>query len=248
MEPSDTTGGKITSDVRLLDGATLLALLIIVVEILVSIGAYPFLPALVPSHWDAAGQVNGTMPKWLNALLFPGMSLFLFLVLRGAMQIGPTLGQASSKRANKTIVNLILVGILLFMLVIQLTTTAIALGVPVDITFIISLALSALFIFLGNFMGKLRRNFWAGIRTPWTIASETVWERTHRLAGWLFVLAGLAGLATSFVPFLRIWGLVAAIMLACFIPVGYSYYAYQRYTVDGREPLSPPFDGGGDVD
>ena len=244
MDPADNTSGKITPNARFLDGATLLALSIIVAQILVSIGTYPFLPAIVPSHWDASGQVNGTMPKWLNAILYPGISIVLFLVLRGLVQIGPSLGGSSARRANKAIVNLILVAILLFMLVVQLTTTAIALGVRIDITLIISLALSLLFIFLGNYMGKLRRNFWAGIRTPWTLASETVWERTHRLAGWLFVGAGLLGIILSFVPPLRIWGLVVAILLASFIPVGYSYYAYRRYTVGGREPLSPPFDGG----
>lgn len=242
MEPSDNASGKITPNVRFLDGITLLALLIIVAQIIISIGTYPFLPAIVPSHWDAAGNVNGTMPKWLNAVLYPGMSILLFAILRGIMQISPSLGQANARRANKAVVDIILVGILLFLLVLQLTTTAIALGVKVDVTFVISLALSVLFIFLGNFMGKLRRNFWAGIRTPWTLASETVWERTHRLAGWLFVGAGLVGIFMSFVPPLRIWGVVVAILLASFIPVGYSYYAYRRYTVDGKEPLSPPFD------
>ena len=244
MDPSDATGGKITPNVRFLDGATLLALVIIAAQILVSIVSYPFLPAIVPSHWDASGHVNGTMPKLLNAILVPGISIFLFIVLRGVMQISPMLGQANARRANRAIINLILVGILLFMLIIQLTTTAISLGVQLDITMIISLAISVLFIFLGNYMGKLRRNFWAGIRTPWTLTSETVWERTHRVAGWLFVGAGLVGIITSFVPLLRLWGLVVAILLASFIPVIYSYYAYRRSTVDDREPLSPPFDSG----
>ncbi len=243
MDPSDNVSGKITPDGRFLDRIALLALLIIVAQILISIGTYPFLPAIVPSHWDASGNVNGTMPRWLNAILYPGMSILLFVILRGVMKISPSLGQSNARRANRAVVDIILVGILLFMLIIQLTTTAIALGFKVDVTFVINLALSVLFIFLGNYMGKLRRNFWAGIRTPWTIASETVWERTHRLAGWLFVGAGLVGIITSFVPPLRIWGLVVAILLASFIPVGYSYYIYRRYTVDGKEPLSPPFDG-----
>jgi len=242
MDPSDNTSGKITPNVRFLDGATLLALSIIVVQVLVAIGTYPFLPPMVPSHWNAAGQVNGYLPKLVNAILFPGISIFLFLLLRGLMRIGPTLGQANAKRANKTVVNLILTAILLFMLIIQVTTTSIALGAQIDVTMIITLAVSALFIFLGNYMGKLRRNFWAGIRTPWTLASDTVWERTHRLGGWLFVLAGLVGIVSSFIPPLRIWGLLAAVALAVLIPTVYSYYAYRRYTIDGQEPLSPPFD------
>ena len=105
------------------------------------------------------------------------MSLALFFILRLVMQISPRLGYANQRRANTEVVNLILVGILLFMLVIQLTITAYALGLPVDITFVVSLAISVLFIFLGNYLGKLRRNFWAGIRTPWTLASKSVPQR-----------------------------------------------------------------------
>jgi uncharacterized membrane protein len=244
MDPTDNTSEKITPNARFLDGPALVALAIIAAQILVSIVSYPLLPAQVPSHWNAAGQINGYMPKWLYVIFEPGMSLFIFVLLRGLIKIGPTLGQANAKRANMTIVNLILIGVLLFLLIIQLTTTAIALGAQIDVTLIVSLSVSALFIFIGNYMGKLRRNFWAGIRTPWTLASDIVWERTHRLGGWLFVAAGLIGMLTSFVPFLRIWGLLAAAALAAIIPTIYSYFAYRRYTIDGHEPLSPPFDGG----
>jgi len=73
--------------------------------------------------------------------------------------------------------NLILDGILLFMLIVQLTTTAVAFGVPIDLTFVICLSISLLFIFLENYMGKLRRNFWAGIRTPWTLSRKNVQQK-----------------------------------------------------------------------
>lgn len=239
MDPTDE---KITSNARFIDGPALVAIAIIAAQIIVSIVSYPMLPPMVPSHWNAAGQINGYMPRLLYVIFEPGLSIVLFLVLRGVMYIGPTIGQASAKRANRTIINLILVAILLFMLILQLTITAIALGAHIDMTLIIGLSVSVLFIFLGNYLGKLRRNFWAGIRTPWTLASDTVWERTHRLGGWLFVAAGLLGILTSFVPFLRLWGLLAAAVLAVIIPSIYSYFAYRRYTVDGQEPLSPPFD------
>jgi len=95
---------------------------------------------------------------------------------------------------------------------------------------VMNLALSLLLIFLGNYMGKLRRNFWAGIRTPWTILNETVWERTHRLGGWLFVLAGLIGLVTTFIPPLRFWGVMSALFAVIVILVVYSYIEYERVT------------------
>ena len=122
MEPSDNAGDKVTSKSSFFNGTTILALLIIVVQILVSAGTYPFLPPMVPSHFDASGQVNGYLPKLVNAILLPGISLMLFLILRFATQVGPNLGYRNQRRANTQVVNLILVGILLFMLVIQLLT------------------------------------------------------------------------------------------------------------------------------
>ena len=245
MEPSDNANDKIAPRTSFFNGPTILALLIIVVQILISAGTYPFLPAQVPSHFDASGNVNGYLPKLVNAILVPGISIVLFLILRFITQIGPNLGYRNQQRANMQVVNLIMVGILLFMLVIQLLITDVALGVHVDIAFVVTLAVSVLFIFVGKYLGKLRRNFWAGIRTPWTLASEVAWERTHRLGGWLFVLVGLIGLITSFFPPLRFIGLFVPLIVVVIVLVVYSYIAYRRYTVNGREPLSPPFDGSG---
>jgi len=123
------------------------------------------------------------------------------------------------------------------MLLVQIVTTAIALGFPIDMAFVMNLALSLLLIFLGNYMGKLRRNFWAGIRTPWTILNETVWERTHRLGGWLFVLAGLIGLVTTFIPPLRFWGVMSALFAVIVILVVYSYIEYERVTRGDRSQM-----------
>lgn len=198
------------------------------------------MPPIVPSHWDAAGHVSGYSPRLLHAILLPGISIGLFLLLRVLTAVGPRLGQ-QSQRANKNVINLLLVGILLFMLIVQLATTANVLGFPIDITMVISVALSLLLIFLGNNMGKLRRNFWGGIRTPWTITNATVWERTHRLAGLLFVGGGLLGIVVSFIPGVRLYGIIVIVLAASFIPVIYSYVVYQRVVVHGKQQLSPPF-------
>jgi len=241
MDRPEKDAEKITREPRTYSPITLFALLIIVAQILVSLATYPFLPNVVPSHWDAAGHINGYLPKWGHAILFPAMSLGIYILIRVLITAGPRLGY-QNQRSTPEVVNLILVAALLFMLIIQLTVTAIALSFPIDITFVISLCISLLFMFIGNYLGKLRRNFWAGIRTPWTLASGVVWERTHRLGGWLFVVGGLLGVIMSFVPPLRPWGLFVVIGLIVVVLCIYSYIIYQRYTVDGREPLSPPFD------
>lgn len=91
----------------------------------------------------------------------------------------------------------------------------------------------ALFALMGNVMGKVQRNFWMGIRTPWTLASETVWERTHRLAAWLWVASGLLGVVLVLigVPFLIAFGLL---MASIFWPVIYSLILYKRLQREGK--------------
>lgn len=241
MDPT-VNNEKIVPDRSLRRYTTYLAISIIVIQVLVAVVTYPFMPPIVPSHWDAAGNVNGYTSRLLNAILLPCISIGIYLLLRILSSVSPKLGN-QSQRSNKNVINLFLVAILLFMLIVQLATTAIVLGAHIDITIIISLALSLLFIFLGNYMGKLRRNFWGGIRTPWTLANETVWERTHRLAGILFVVGGLLGIVVSFIPFMRLYGIIVIVLAASFIPAIYSYVVYQRVVVHGNQRLSPPFDG-----
>lgn len=244
MEPTADNNEKIAPESVSLRYTPYLAIFILAIQVLVAVVSYPFLPTIVPSHWNATGQVDGYMPKLLNAILIPGISIGIYVLVRVFAAISPKLGNSNQgQRANTRIINLFLVGMLLFMLVVQLATTAIALGVGIDITLIIDLAMSLLFIFLGNYMGKLRRNFWGGIRTPWTLTNETVWERTHRFAGTAFVVAGVLGIVTSFIPFIRLYGITVLIIGAALLSVAYSYVVYQRVVVHGHKPLSPPFDG-----
>jgi uncharacterized membrane protein len=221
--------------------ATWLAIAIVLIQVIVSIATYPFLPARVPSHLNAAGQVDAYSPKWVNAVLFPLISIGIYILLRGLMAISPKLGN-HNPRANRDVMNLLLAGILLFTLIIQMTVTAIGLNIPINVTLVVSLALSLLFMFLGNYMGKLRRNFWVGMRTPWTLTSDQVWERTHRFAGWLLVGGGLLGIVLSFIPSIRLYGILGIVIAVSIVSVVYSYVIYHQLETNGKKPLSPPFE------
>lgn len=215
---------------------------IIAVQLIVGIYGFIVLPDTVPIHWGANGQPNGYGPKWVDTFLFPLISLGLYLLIRGLIVAGPRLGGRQSTNANLQIAKIIVVGIILFMLIVQLLVIEASLNVGFDMATAISLAVSVLFVFIGNFMGRMRRNFWMGIRTPWILTHSTVWERTHRLGGWLFVAVGLIGIVSSFIPFLRLWGLLVPLIAVTIFLVVYSYVYYQQVTRGGHETLSPPFD------
>lgn len=234
---------KIQPEVQAREPLSTLALVILGLQIVIAIGAFPFLPPIVPIHWDAAGQANQYASKWISTLLFPGLGIFIYLLLRYAPSIGPRLENHADTVASAHVRAILQVALLLFTLTVQLLVTAVSLGMPVDFPLVMSLTISVLYIVIGNYLGKVRRNFWLGIRTMWTLANSVVWERTHRLGAWLFVAAGLIGMLCSFIPSLRLWGiLVPSIASSIFLCV-YSYVCYQRQTQAGHEPLSPPFDG-----
>lgn len=241
MNTSHDAGNKITPKPALRGSIDLLIWAIIAIQIIVAVYGFVVLPDTVPIHWGINGQANGYGPKWTGTFLFPLLSTGIYVLIRVLLAISPRLGGRESAAANVQVGKIILTSIILFMLIVQLSTTAQALGVRFDMTVVVMLAISVLFIFLGNYMGKVRRNFWMGIRTPWTLTNSVVWERTHRLGGWLFVAAGLIGIPCSFIPALRFWGILGPIIAVSIFLYIYSYFCYQRVAQEQNEPLSSPF-------
>ena len=92
------------------------------------------------------------------------------------------------------------------------------------------------FALMGNVMGKVRRNFWMGVRTPWTLANDNVWNMTHRLTGWLWVGFGLLGLVLVLViPGESILiGCSVGLLVVVFYPVLYSLILYKRLEREGK--------------
>jgi uncharacterized membrane protein len=106
-------------------------------------------------------------------------------------------------------------------------------GILVDIGRWMMGGMFVMFAGMGNVMGKVRKNFFVGIRTPWTLASDTVWEATHRLAAWLFVGGSVVGLVLLLTPLNPMW-LIVVLLLIALMPVGYSLWLYKRLEAQGR--------------
>ena len=202
--------------------------LFILIAVVAAVWLYPELPARVPTHWDLQGNVNGTMPRFWGAA-FPALMIFGLAMLTAVLPvISPRRFEIAPFASVYNLLMLVVQGVIL---VIGLATLLVGAGYAVRIPTVAALATGVLFMVLGNYMGKLRKNFFVGIRTPWTLASDAVWERTHRLGGWVFMLAGLL-LVLGAIAGAPLWVSFSVIVPAALIPCVYSYVIYRQTTHD----------------
>lgn len=209
-------------------GTWIVSLIFVAMMLGVAVWIYPHLPAQTPVHWDVHDNVNGWMPRFWAAAIWP-------LVMVGMAVAYALLPVISPRRFEikpfARAYGIIVLATLAFMLVVGTVALLAGAGYHVSVDLVIPVAVGALLMVIGNFMGKFRKNFFIGIRTPWTLTSDVVWERTHRLAGWLFVLAGvvwvIGGLLNASPAVL-----VVAVLVAVLVPAIYSYVLYRR--VEGR--------------
>ena len=194
------------------------------VAVIAAVWLYPQLPAQMPTHWDLQGHVNGSMPRFWGAA-FPALMILALGMLT------PLLPRISPRRFEITpfahvyaIVMLATQGV---MLVVGLAVLLSGAGYALPMPAIAMLSVGVLLMVLGNYMGKLRKNFFIGIRTPWTLASDAVWERTHRLGGWLLMLTGLVTMIGVLIG-APAWLALTVIVAAVLIPCAHSFRVYRR--------------------
>ncbi|HMC09676.1 MAG TPA: DUF1648 domain-containing protein [Pirellulaceae bacterium] len=205
-----------------------LAVAATVLTLAASAAVYPWLPAQIPTHWNIQGQIDGHGSKQWAAFLTPAIMagvLGLFLVLPW---LSPKQFSLDTFRDTYWFIALALIVTLAY---IHGLTTLAALRGGLDITRAMLAGLLIMFGLLGRVMTSVRRNFWVGVRTPWTIASERVWDDTHRLAARLFVVAAVAGLVVVIlpVPLPAVFIVVMALIMgAALWPVVYSLIHYKQ--------------------
>ena len=199
---------------------------VLLASVILSVYFYQIFPAIVPTHWGFSGQVDGWCPKWLGAFLLPVLLFAIYFLFSWLPKIDP-------KRANyedfkktfavfKTAIMVVLFGI-------YIIASLNAVGVVVSVAFWTPVLIGLLFIVIGNYFGKIRNNYFVGIRTPWTLSSEDVWNKTHRLGGKLFVIGGILMMLNGFAPTMwRIGLLIAVIVLVSVVPIIYSYILYKK--------------------
>jgi len=151
---------------------------------------YPHLPSSVATHWNLHNQPNGYSQKWTLFLIGPGMMVAMMLLMYALSWLSPKNFEVDSFRSTYLQIMLMLVGMMAYFQVVILWANT---GHPLNVGRAIVGGICLIFTLLGNLMGKVRRNFYVGIRTPWALSNERVWNATHRFAGKTIVACGLAG-------------------------------------------------------
>ncbi len=201
-----------------------ISLTLIAVAFFVGVALYARLPDPMPAHWNAAGEIDGYMSRFWGVFLIPLITIGLL----GLFLVIPVIDPLKFNIAQfRGVFNWFIVAFVVYMLYIYALTLAAALGYPFNMTLMLIPVVGLLFIGVGYMTGKARRNFFIGIRTPWTLSSETVWDETHKLGSKTFMFGGVMTILSAFLGEAGIWLMLVA-MLAAFIPIVYSYILWRR--------------------
>lgn len=193
----------------------------------VSLAVFQRLPDRMIVHWDMSGNPNGSMPRWLGAFAGPLLILVSWGFLRAAPALDPRRENYEKFAAAYDITT---AALLTMLFATHLLLLALALGLPLPVPRVVSVMVGALFVVIGNVVPLARSNFIFGVRTPWTLSSDRVWARTHRLAGYAMTAAGFviiaAGLLLPTAPSASI--ILGAVVASVLGPAVYSYFIWKR--------------------
>lgn len=194
-----------------------------------SVYAWSVIPtgARVPIHWGVNGKVNGHGFKGTALFVMPAILVFTSIVFSSLSLLEP---RWDSLRHSAKALNRIWISIVVFLVVTHGAIVRAALGHPMNVALVVNISLGAMFGVIGNYLGKVRSNFFVGVRTPWTLSSETSWNKTNRLAGRLLVLSGLAVIVSALALGPAKTYVVALLIIVpvCIVSVVYSYWVWRR--------------------
>ena len=199
--------------------------LIILIPIIAGVLLWNKLPDVIPTHWGVNNEPNGYSSKAFAVFGLPLILLtFQWICLLG------TSADPKRNNINDKMMNIVLWIIPVIAVLGSALCYTYALGINVNVGMIIMIFISIVFIITGNYMPKCKQTYTMGIKIPWTLNDEENWNKTHRMAGGLWVICGLIMLVTSPIAD-KIYMLPLVVMLVMvFVPVIYSYLLYRKKT------------------
>ncbi len=188
---------------------------------------WPTTPSRVPVHWNASGQVDGYGGRFEGLLLMPLITLSIYVLLLVIPRFDPGRANYAQFAGPYMVVRYL---VLALMGCIYVFTLLAIKGHQFDMTRVIVGVIAIMFIVLGNLLGKVRPNWFVGVRTPWTLSSKRSWVRTHRLGGWLFALSGVLLLVLAIVGIgaSMMWVMLGILGVLVAVLVVYSYIEWRN--------------------
>ena len=200
-----------------------LTTVVCLLPILAGLAVYDRLPEVIATHWGADGMPNGYSSRAFAVFALPLFMAALNLFLRFALSTDP-------KKANMSpVLKRISYWILPVISVLgSASMLGSALGYSFNMTTVATAFVGVLFIVIGNYLPKTKQSYTMGIKLPWTLHSAENWNRTHRLAGFLWIIGGALLLICSLLHLFSVWVLTGVLILMAVVPMAYSYILYRK--------------------
>ena len=195
--------------------------LVILIPILIGIVLWDKLPDQLPIHWDINGAVDSYANKMQAVFAMP----LVLVAFQWICVLGTSL-DPKKQNINDKMVTLVLWIIPIISLLCNSMVYATALGNKVNVEIIMPLFMGALFVVIGNYLPKCKQSYTVGIKIPWTLNDEENWNKTHRMAGFLWVIGGILIMATAFLG--AFWLFFIVLIPMVIVPFVYSYLLYKK--------------------
>ena len=202
----------------------ILSCIILVAPMIFGMIVWNKLPESMPIHWGVHGEVNGWSSKPFAVFVLP----LLILAIHGVC-IFASRKDFRNKKQSPKVMGLVLWICPLLSVMANSLTYAVALGKEINVLFVVSLTMGALFVLIGNYLPKCQQNRMVGIRIIWTLKNEANWNATHRFAGKVWVIGGLLLMASSLLPYSILpWAMITLLVVFIGLPVLYSYRFHKK--------------------
>jgi uncharacterized membrane protein len=186
---------------------------------------YPQMPERMASHWNAKGQVDDYLARFWGVFLIPVTLVGLALLFMAIPRIDPL--RENIEKFRRYYDGFVIL-FMIFMVCVYLQMILWNIGIRVGPNVTVPIGTGLLFIGAGILCENARRNWFIGIRTPWTLSSEQVWDKTHKLGGKLFKIAGVLAMVGIFFQSYAVFFVLIPVLLVAAYTIVYSYFEYQK--------------------
>jgi uncharacterized membrane protein len=195
--------------------------IVILLPVLAGVVLWDTLPEQIPTHWNAAGEIDGWSSKTFAIFGLPLMMLAMHWLCALATAADPKKANHSNKLIHLVLWIIPIISVVLFVL-----TYVAALGTEVRMEMVMPLLVGFVLTVVGNYLPKCKQSYTIGIKIPWTLHSEENWNRTHRFAGRLWLVCGLGIMLTSFIG--GFWLFLPIVLVMVLAPCIYSYLLHRK--------------------